>query len=141
MMKLEGANPLQFPFKLASPSFSDGPGLQDNIFIHRDPRWYKFFINYPARIANNDDHFLDFLFAHASFLLSWRLACAIYHFAYWFQGRIRKTNFHRLFYDPIKRIWSSFQPFKHFCRHFISTRFLIVIHIFLTIFAHNFLTF
>jgi hypothetical protein len=28
----EGSSHLQFPFELASPSFSDGPGLQDNIF-------------------------------------------------------------------------------------------------------------
>jgi hypothetical protein len=32
MMKLEGSNCLQFPFELASPTFSDGPELQDNIF-------------------------------------------------------------------------------------------------------------
>jgi hypothetical protein len=30
-------------------------------------------------------------------------------------------------YDPFQKIWSSFEPFKHFCRHFVSTRFLIVI--------------
>jgi hypothetical protein len=32
MMKLEESNHLQFPFALASPSFPDGPGLQDNVF-------------------------------------------------------------------------------------------------------------
>jgi hypothetical protein len=31
MMKLEGSSRLQLPFELASRSFSDGPGLQDNI--------------------------------------------------------------------------------------------------------------
>jgi hypothetical protein len=32
--------------------------------------------------------------------------------------------------DPIKKIWFSFESFKHFCRHFASTSFLIVIPIF-----------
>jgi hypothetical protein len=31
-MKLKGSNHLQFPFELASHSFSDGPGLQEKIF-------------------------------------------------------------------------------------------------------------
>jgi hypothetical protein len=30
-------------------------------------------MNYSARFEKNDDHCLDFSFAHASFLLSWRL--------------------------------------------------------------------
>jgi hypothetical protein len=30
----------------------------------------------------------------------------------------------------IKKIWFSFEPFKHFCQHFISTCFLIIILIF-----------
>jgi hypothetical protein len=32
VVKLDGTNRLQFPSELASPSSSNGPGLQDNIF-------------------------------------------------------------------------------------------------------------
>jgi hypothetical protein len=33
MTELEESSNLQFPFELPSPSFSDAPGLQDNIFL------------------------------------------------------------------------------------------------------------
>jgi hypothetical protein len=33
-------------------------------------------------------------------------------------------------YDSSKKIWFNLEPFKHFCRHSVSTRFLIVIKMF-----------
>jgi hypothetical protein len=77
VMKVKGSNRLQFPFKLASPSFSDSPGFQDNIC---DSLWHQvvqIFMNYPLRIENKLWPFFDFWFAYVSFLLSSRLCLLV----------------------------------------------------------------
>jgi hypothetical protein len=110
--------------------------------IHFDTRRYKFFMNYSARIEKKRWPLSWFLFAHASFLLTWRLwrvSCLTLPLG--FTAIFGKPTFVTC-YDPIKKIWFSFEPFKNFCRHFVSTRFLIVILFFFNHpCTHAFLTF
>jgi hypothetical protein len=97
-------------------------------------------MNYVSRTETNYDHFLDFLCAHAKFLLSWRV---------WRRSFLtRPLGFRVIFekpsfiacYDPIKKMWFTFEPFKDFCQHFLSTRFFLSsFKFFLTIFAQIFL--
>jgi hypothetical protein len=72
---------------------------------HCDTRWYKFFINYPAKIEKMVI-VLRFicLCAYAIFLILETEACAIPHSASSFQGRIKKKTF-VTWYDLIKKIW------------------------------------
>jgi hypothetical protein len=88
--------------------------------IHCDTRWYEFFVNYPSRIEKNDEHFLDLLFAHAELFVLETVACAIPHSSLGFTVVFGRSTFVAC-YDPIKKHWFSFEQFKHFCRHFIST--------------------
>jgi hypothetical protein len=89
-MKLEGSSCLQFPFGLTSPSFSDGPGLQDNIFDSLSYQVVQILYEPPhENRKKNDDHCPDFIFAHASLEI---VVCAIPYSASWFQGRVQKTN-------------------------------------------------
>jgi hypothetical protein len=128
--KLEGSSRLQFPFELESPSFSDGPGHQDNIF---DSLWHQVVqILYEVLGANEKEKRWSF---SGVFICSCEISsvletveCAIPHSVSWFQGRIRKTNFHHLLW-PDKENLVHFRAFKHFCWHFVSTRFSIIIQI------------
>jgi hypothetical protein len=126
----EGSNRVQFPFELASPSFSDGSGLQDNIF---DSLWHqavRILYELPHENKKDDDHCLDFWFAHANFLLSWRL-WRVPFFTLPLDFRVMFENLSFItYYEPIKKICFIFEPFKHLYRHFVSTPFLIVIQIF-----------
>jgi hypothetical protein len=69
MMKIEGFNGLKFPFELASPSFSEGPGLQGDIFHSLTPGGTNSLCTTPRKSNKYDEHFLD-VFVHPSFLLS-----------------------------------------------------------------------
>jgi hypothetical protein len=72
--------------------------------IHYDTRRYEFFVNYPARIKKNDDQCLDFLFAHASFLLSWRLwRVLVFTLPLGFRVIFEELIF-ITYYEPIKKI-------------------------------------
>jgi hypothetical protein len=111
--------------------------FKKKFLIHCDTRRYKFFMNYPARIENNGSHFLWLLVCSCD--LSWRLwRVPFLTLLLDFRVIFKKSTFVTC-YDPIKKILFIFEPFKHFCPHFVSTRFLIVIQIFGTIFAHAFL--
>jgi hypothetical protein len=127
MTKLEGSSYLQFLFKLASPQT-----VQDfnTIFlIHCDTKWLKFFTKYPARIEKK--MMIVVLICLCEFPSVFGIvACAIPHSATWFQGRIRKNQLSSPVTAQVKKIWFSFEPFKHFRRHFVSTHFLIVVKIF-----------
>jgi hypothetical protein len=130
VMKLEESSPLQFPFKLASPFFSDGPGFQDNIFDSLWNQLIQILHDYLPRIEKSDENFHEFWFAHASFLLSWRLwRVQFLILPLGFRVIFEKATF-VTYYNPFKVIWFSFEPFKHFCLDFISTCFLIIIQIF-----------
>jgi hypothetical protein len=63
------------------------------------------------------------------------VACATPYSASCFQGRIKKKLPHPLW--PSKKIQFSFEPFKHFCRYFISTRISSSLRFFGAIFAHT----
>lgn len=135
-MKREDSYHLQFSFELASLSFSNSPGLQDNIC------WFTVApgVKLPSE-RSHERHKAWWPFPWF-WICSWKflslletVACVIPHRATWFHVDIRKTNFHQC-YDPIKKIWFGFELFKHFCGHFVSTSFLIVIIFFGTIFAH-----
>jgi hypothetical protein len=95
--KLKWSNLLQFPFELASSSFSDGPRLQGNIsdslwhhVVHilyeltRDIRkkWWQFYWFFICSCELN-------------FVLE-AVARPIPHSASWFQGRTRKIKFREL---------------------------------------------
>jgi hypothetical protein len=99
--------------------------------IHCDSRWYKFFMNYPARIDKKIMTIvLIFIFAHESLLVSWRLwRVPILALPLGFRVIFEKPTFVTC-YDPIRNIWFSFEQFKRFCRHFISTGLFIIIQIF-----------
>jgi hypothetical protein len=97
VMKLEGSNLLQFPFELASPSFSDSSGLQDNIF---DSLWHQITqILYKLPGENwkkwwQLSWFLICLCELSSTRILETVASAIPHYVSWLQRRIGKTNFH-----------------------------------------------
>jgi hypothetical protein len=70
MMKPVGSHRLKFLFKLASPSFCDGPGFQDNICDSLRHQVVQILYELPCKNKKKDNHCPDFLFAHESFLLS-----------------------------------------------------------------------
>jgi hypothetical protein len=52
-------------------------------------------------------------------------ACPIPHAGFWLQVDIRKPTF-ITWCELIKKIYFRFEPFKHFCWHFVWRRFLII---------------
>jgi hypothetical protein len=116
--------------QLASPSFSDTPGHQDNISDSLRHQVVQILNELPSENIKNYDHCLDFWFAHARFLLFSR----VWHVSFLtlplgFRVIFEKSSFITC-YDPIKKIWFGIEPLKHFYQHFVSTHFLIVIQIF-----------
>jgi hypothetical protein len=72
--KLEGSNRPQFPFQLASSSFSADPELQGH-FKSLCHQVVQILYVLPRENRKKKYYFLDFWFAHANFLLPWRLWC------------------------------------------------------------------
>jgi hypothetical protein len=99
--------------------------------IHCDTRWYNFFMNYPARIEKEWREFSWFfyLLMGAFFCLGDCGVClsslCLLVFRVVFEKLTSVTR-----YGPIKKMWFSFEAFKHLCRHFVLTRVLIVVQIF-----------
>jgi hypothetical protein len=109
-----------------------------------DSRWYKFFMDYSARIGRNNDHFLNFhLLMLAFFCLGDCGVCVCVFVPFLtvplgFRVIIQNPTFVS-YHDSIQKIWFNFETFKHFCRHFVSKRFWSQLKFFGTIFQHDFL--
>jgi hypothetical protein len=120
---------------------SDGRGLENNIFDSLWHQWYKFGMNYHERTEKNNDHFLDFLFAHVCFLLSWRLwRVPFLTLPHGFAVVFENSTFVTL-YDPSKKIWFSFEPFSISADTSFRPEFWSSFTHFETIFSNNFLMF
>jgi hypothetical protein len=128
VMKLEGSNRLQFSFELASPHTQTVQDFKKIFLIHCDTRQYNFFMNYPTRIKEMMTIVLIFdLLVQAFFWFGDSDVChsSLYLLVL---GSYSKNQLASLVYEPIKKMF-GFEPFKQFYRHFVSTRFLIVIQI------------
>jgi hypothetical protein len=93
----EGSSRLQFSFALESPSFSDGPGIQDNIFEWLWHQAIQILCKLPR--GNKKKWWpLSWFFIYSCELSSVLeiVTCAIPHAGSWFQGRILKTKIRRL---------------------------------------------
>jgi hypothetical protein len=108
MMKQEGSNHLQCPVEISSPSFSDGRGLQVNVF---NSFWHQVVQILCELLRKNHARF--FCLGDCGMYLT-----LPHDFRVIFEKLTSVTCC-----NPIKKMF-SFQPFKHFCRHFVSTLFL-----------------
>jgi hypothetical protein len=119
-----------FPFRLASFSFADSSGLQDNIFyslwhqtnsIWTTPRELKKKV---MTIVLTFDLLMLAFFCFGDFGVCHSSLCLLV------SGSYSKNQLSSPVMTWLKKIWFSFEPFKHFSRHFVSTHYLIVTHFF-----------
>jgi hypothetical protein len=136
VMKFEISDHLQFAFELIQPLSQMAQNFKIIFLIQCEIKWYKFFMYYPARIQEKNDHCLDFLFAHDSFLLSWRLShlsFLILHLG--FRVVLKKTNFVTC-YDPIKKSCSALSRWSISVDTSLQCAFWLSFKFFGTISAH-----
>jgi hypothetical protein len=101
------------------------------------PQAVQILYELPCKNWKNDKSLYSFLYAHASFLLSWSLwHVPFLTLSLGFRVIFKKPTFITS-YDPIKKIWFSFKPFKYLCWYTA----LILIQIFMnhlcTHFSHD----